>query len=209
MNPNSWRPNLRGGKTSPGGAKPGLRGTHLSFITLALLILLAGCAASFTAPKPDRVVSASEGLAGVVAHTESAERHVRNAIPHADATGKVQLSAASDEHKAAMDSAGETKAALVAVQQQADSLRAQVNASEASYAQLEDRWYVRWGRRIEKALWTIGIAWLVLGVCSVVLGLGNPLGWGVKAGKEIVRAIPGMNPFAWVRDWLLSRRQGA
>lgn len=177
------------------------------WLLLCIGVLLVGCATSLFAPKPDPVVSASDGLAGVVAHTESAERHVQNAIPHADATGKVQLSAASDEHKAAMDSAGETKAALLAVQQQADSLRQQVADGQASYQKLDGKWYVTWGRRIEKALWTIGIAWLVLGVGSVVLGLGNPLGWGVKAGKEIVRAIPGMNPFAWVRDWLIGRRQ--
>jgi hypothetical protein len=28
-------------------------------------------------------------------------------------------------------------------------------------------------------------------------------------GKEITRLVPLMNPFSWVRDWILSRRASA
>lgn len=176
------------------------------FIPLILLLLL-GCQASRPAPKPDPVATAGEGVAGIVAHTESAERHVTSAIPHADPIGKVYLTAASDEHKEVLSDAAEVRIALAGAREQAIALAAAVAEQKTAYQKLEGRWFVVWGRRIEQALWIVGITWLLLGVASVVFGMGNPLSWTWRIGKEITRLVPLMNPFSWLRDWLIARRK--
>jgi len=178
------------------------------FILLILIVLL-GCQASRPATRIDPVATAGEGVAGIVAHTESAERHVTSAIPHADPTGKVYLRAASDEHKEVLSDAAEVRTALVGAREQAVSLAAAVSEQKTAYAKLEGRWYVAWGRRIERAMWIVGITWLLLGVASVVFGMGNPLSWTWRIGKEITRLVPLMNPFSWLRDWLIAQRKEA
>ena len=173
--------------------------TGKMYVLLIVALLLAGCAHSTSTPP---ITLASEGVAGIVAHTESAERDVQNAIPHTDATGKVQLSAASDEHGAILMSAVKTRAALDAADKQAQ-------AAAAALSRLEGRWYVHWGRWIEHVLWIIGVSWLVLGVAAMFLGMGNPLSWTGWLGEELVRLLPLMNPFSWVRDWIAARRAQA
>jgi hypothetical protein len=152
------------------------------------------------------VTDAVSGIAGVVAHTESAQRHVTHAVPHANDTGKVHLAAATDEHKAVLADASEVKRALDAKHMAINTLEGQVVAIQRDYTTLESRWFVIWGRRIERALWIIGTTWLALGVASIVFGMGNPLSFTWRIGKEITRLVPMMNPFSWVRDWLLVRK---
>jgi hypothetical protein len=184
------------------------------FIVISTILTVVpgvGCTGQFKPADAARatVSDAVSGVAGVVAHTESAQRHVEQAIPHADDTGKVHLAAATDEHKEVVADAAETKQALDATAKEITALEGQVMAVQADYTKLESRWYVRWGRWIERALWIIGISWLVLGAASVVLGMGNPLSLTWRMGKEITRLVPLMNPFSWVRDWILSRRASA
>lgn len=175
------------------------------FLLSCLCLVLLSCALEH-AMMPDPSPAVGEGLAGIVAHTESATRHVEQAKPHADATGKLHLAAAQDEHAEVLADVGEAKAALVATQAHIGQLRVELEASKDAYGTLEGRWYVTWGRRIERALWTIGLLWLALGIAAMVLGLGNPLSWSWRIGKEITRLVPAMNPFSWIRDWILSRR---
>ena len=59
-----------------------------------------------------------ETLAGIQAHVESAERCTQGAVPHADAVGRVYLSSASAEHRAALDKTGEARATLDAARQE-------------------------------------------------------------------------------------------
>jgi len=181
------------------------------FIAISMLLAAPGCAGYAKPADAARatVSNAVSGVAGVVAHTESAQRHVEQAIPHTDDTGKVHLAAATDEHKEVVADAAETKQALDATAKEITALEGQVVAVKADYTKLESRWYVRWGRWIERALWIIGISWLVLGAASVVFGLGNPLSLTWRMGKEITRLVPLMNPFSWVRDWILARRTSA
>lgn len=181
------------------------------FIMVSTILTAPGCAGQFKPADAARatVSDAVSGVAGVVAHTESAQRHVEQAIPHTDDTGKVHLAAATDEHQEVVADAAETKQALDATAKEITALEGQVVAVKADYTKLESRWYVRWGRWIERALWIIGVSWLVCGVASIVLGLGNPLSLTWRMGKEITRLVPLMNVFSWVRDWLLSRRVSA
>jgi hypothetical protein len=178
------------------------------FIAISTILATPGCAGHAKPAEAARatVSDAVTGVAGVVAHTESAQRHVEQAIPHTDDTGKVHLAAATDEHKEVVADAAETKQALDATAKEITALEGQVVAVRANYTKLESRWYVRWGRWIERVLWIIGISWLICGVASIVLGLGNPLSLTWRMGKEITRLVPLMNVFSWVRDWLLSRR---
>jgi len=181
------------------------------FIVLSTILTTLGGAGCAGQAKPADAARASvgdaaSGVAGVVAHTESAQRHVEQAVPHTDDTGKVHLAAATDEHKEVIADAAETKQALDATVTQITAMEGQVVAVKADYTKLESRWYVRWGRWIERVLWIIGISWLVLGAASVLFGLGNPLSLTWRIGKEITRLVPLMNPFSWVRDWILARR---
>jgi hypothetical protein len=176
---------------------------------IVIVSVVCGCTSTIQAPQPDPVAQASVGVAGIVAHTESAERHVRRAIPHANPTGKVYLTAASDEHAEVLANVAHTYDVLKGAQQQVATLADSITQGQAAYSKLESRWYVRWGRRIERLLWIIGITWLVLGVASVAFGLGNPLSWTWRIGKELTRLLPVMNPFSWIRDWLLARRKAA
>lgn len=178
-------------------------------IMLTLLAVLSGCASERGGACVEPVAAAGEGVAGIVAHTESADRHVKAATPHASPTGRVYLTAAGDEHAATLQQAQRVRASLAAAGAQAAQLRDEAEGERDKRSALEGRWFVRWGRRIERALWIIGISWLVLGIASVALGMGNPLSWSWRVGKEITRLAPLMNPFSWVRDWLIGRKGGA
>lgn len=171
--------------------------------------MLSGCASSSTSHFHGSGPTSASGLSSIVAHTESAQRHVIAAVPHADTTGKVYLAAASDEHKDILSDAAEVRVALASAHQQAVHLTAAVAEQKAEYQKLQNRWYVAWGRRIERALWIMGVSWLLLGIASVVLGMGNPLSLTWRIGKEITRLVPLMNPFSWLRDWLIARRREA
>jgi hypothetical protein len=184
----------------------------LIVLVVALTILITPACAARGDPSGSAdaaraaVTDAAFGVAGVVAHTESAERHVQKAVPHTDRTGKIHLSAATDEHQAVMVKAEQARGALDTAATRVTALESQIVAARVDYTALESRWYVTWGRRIERALWVIGVSWLVLGIASVIFGLGNPLSWTWRIGKEITRLVPLMNPFSWVRDWILRRR---
>ncbi len=91
---------------------------------VVIVSVICGCTGKTAAPQPDPVAQASVGVAGIVAHTESAERHVQKAIPHANSTGKVYLTAASDEHTEVLANAAHTYDALKGAQQQVAALAA-------------------------------------------------------------------------------------
>lgn len=179
-------------------------------IVSLMLILAVGChLAQKQGARPESVAIAVTGVAGIEAHTNSAERHVQNAVPHTSGDGKVLLKAASEEHKEVLVAAAETREALTGASGEIEKLQEQLGDEQSRFSSLEAKWYVTWGRRVERALWVIGIGWLACGIASVVFGLGNPLSGTWRVGKEITRLVPAMNLFSWVRDWILSRRNAA
>jgi DNA replication protein DnaC len=119
---------------------------------MAALVMLCGCTGKTAAPQPDPVAQAAVGVAGIVAHTESAERHVQKAIPHANPTGKVYLNAASDEHTEVLANAAHAYDALQGAQRQVATLNEAIAERRAAYTRLEGRWYVRWGRQVQRRL---------------------------------------------------------
>jgi hypothetical protein len=182
------------------------------FIAISMVLVApggAGCSgnARIEDAARVRVSDAVTGVAGIVAHTDSAQRHVERARPHTDSTGRIYLAAATDEHQAVISSAGQTKHSLDLTARAITALEGQVAATREDYTKLQSRWFVRWGQGIERGLWIIGLSWLAAGVVSVLFGLGNPLSLTWRIGKEITRLVPAMNPFSWVRDWLLARQR--
>jgi hypothetical protein len=161
----------------------------------AIIAMSAGCRSTAANSLP----GANAAIYGVAAHVESAEAHVQAAKPHTREPGTTRLTAASEEHGLALRDAQAAKLALDKAQDERDTL------TDAN-ALLEARWYVRWGRWIERMLWIVGITWLVAGVLSVVLGLGNPLSWMGWIGKQLRLLLPAMNVFSWVRGWIESRK---
>lgn len=177
--------------------------THLLLMLLA--IMLSGCAKHGFAPERS-VIQASEGVAGIIAHTESAQRHVESAKPHSSSTGKVLLQAATEEHSEVLLSASQVRAALDQAQNRFEIVASQLAEARTTYQVLVSKWYVVWGKRIERGIWYLAVGWLAAGILSVLLGVGSPLKMGVWLGKEIIHLAPAMNVFAWIRNWIEQRR---
>jgi hypothetical protein len=176
-------------------------------LSLSLAILLFGCRTRRAIDLPPADLSGvSDDVASIVAHTQSAENHVQSAVSYTDSAGKIYLVAASQEHGLVLNSADQAKSSLQSAQRTVQTLNDAIGEQRTRYTLLERRWYVRWGRWFERALWVIGFSWLITGIAAVILGMGNPVGWGVKLGQELVRLVPAMNLFAWVRDWINRRR---
>ena len=177
---------------------------------LALLAVLIGCAA----PKPAEsernahaaVGEAVAGVAGIEAHTESATRAVEAAKPHTDEPGKPYLETAQAEHKAILDDTAKVKSDLADAQAKVTKLGEDAANLQKSLDALNARWFVRWGLWIEHILTMIVIGWALLGLVSIILGIGNPIGWPMAISKEIVRLLPFANFFAWLRDGGISIR---
>lgn len=156
---------------------------------------------------------AADDVGAIESHTDAAENAVKAARQAASQPALVKpiLDLASDQHAEVIKHAAGAKTEIhqaMVEKTQADAAAIKATGERDKvigewgdkYAGLEAKWYVRWGRFIERMLWIIGIAWMALGVLSVVCGLGNPLGWAFTLSRELVRLIPAMNLFAWVRD---------
>lgn len=153
-------------------------------VVVLLLLLQSGCA-----PKPG---GPSWAAATSIAR---ADAKVQVSIPHSDAFGKELLTSARTD----------LKEADLASQRQAEETR----MVEASFTRFRSYWYVKLGVFIGNAVKWLLISYAALGVVVVVLGVLNPFKGAVGLGSEIVRAIPIMNPFAWLRDWLQARKAAA
>ena len=178
--------------------------THLLLMLFA--VMLSGCTHETVVPERS-VTRAAEGVAGIIAHTESAQRHVESAKPLSSSTGKVLLQAATEEHTEVLMSASQVRAALDQAQTRFEQVARDLAQWKTDYSVLESKWYVVWGRRIERAIWFLAVGWLGAGILSVLLGVGSPLGMGVWLGKEILHLAPAMNIFAWIRNWIEKRRE--
>ena len=178
--------------------------THVLLMLLA--IILSGCTHETVVPERS-VTRAAEGVAGIIAHTESAQRHVESAKPLTSNTGKVLLQAATEEHTEVLMSASQVRAALEQAQTRFEQVASDLAESKTAYQVLESKWYVVWGKRIERVIWFLAVGWLGAGILSVLLGVGSPLGMGVWLGKEIIHLAPAMNIFAWIRSWIEKRRE--
>ena len=159
--------------------------------------------------------SAASGVEAIEVHTQIAQELVQQAMPDTNPVGQARLSAAGIEHHAVLVSADKTAVSLEQMKdglarsgQELSAARTELVCQQEAQRRLQTQWYVVWGIRIEKALWTLAIGWLVAGVGSIVLGLGNPLSFTARVGREIVSLLPAMNVFGWIGDSLSGTRSG-
>lgn len=182
-------------------------------------MLFAGCAWQ---PKPVPATPASPGAGAVI--TEQGDR-ISEALAYNGLLGTgvatspqtpiVQYAPVVEAQRQSLDAAeaGEKAAAEAMAKRESEwagIIKARdehIAAGDKAYEQMRAKWYVVWGVWIERILWTLAIGWGVLGILSIILGLGNPIGWTAKLGKEIVRLLPAMNIFAWIRDGINSWRK--
>lgn len=149
-----------------------------AWLVLAAALAAGGCSKHWTGAD----LTATEN------HLARADAAAQAVEPHVASPGRPILKQCRTEIALAADSN--------------DRAEVEFAGLKAAHEKLEGRWYVRWGRRIEAFFWLVVFAWFGLGLASVVLGLGNPLGATMALSKEIVRAVPFANLFAWARDWL-------
>jgi hypothetical protein len=124
--------------------------------------------------------SAAEGVTAIEVHTQTAQRHVQEALPHSDVTGQVHLGEASVEHKAVLTSATQVQQALTNARAELEQANGHLQDQQHAYAALQNQWYVTWGLRAEKAFWTLATVWLLGSAASLLLGTGTPLAWIAK-----------------------------
>lgn len=94
--------------------------------------------------------TANAGVAGVIAHTQAADSLVLTA--HDNATPALQplLMTAHTEHDAVYKAALSIDKALLAIADRFDDLSTRADAQTKSLLDLQARWYVRYGRGVEK-----------------------------------------------------------
>lgn len=160
----------------------------LHFVLITLTLWLGGCASQREAP-PSSVPAVGNALAQTKAHVESAEYHVTQAIPHADDAGKASLDAASHEHAEAIKSTNRASSELQHVNTELATIQGKLTDAKTDYSKLEGKWYVRWGRRIERAILGTAIIVIVLEILSLLIGWGNPLGW-LRRSLQAIDVVP-------------------
>lgn len=176
-------------------------------IAAALLACLYGCGHNRPvqpAPTPN-ILAGSSSVERADAHIQASQEAVKRATPEASPTGKTMLSFADNEQQVARDELVTARHQLAAAVRDVERYRDQFAAKADELKALQCNGWVVWAFRVRAWLyWAVGI-WFVLGIVAVVTGIGNPLtgiGW---VSKEIVRALPFANVFAWVRDFFVSR----
>ena len=122
-----------------------------TFFVVILVVILSGCQLfKPQTTEQSAVVSAQSGVAGIVAHTQSAECAVVAAKPHTNAQGKVSLETATAEHAAVIGETDKVSAALdkalteVAVlNQDRAQWKTRAEADEATWGFIIGRWIRR------------------------------------------------------------------
>lgn len=146
-----------------------------SCLAIAVAGLTGGCSGFVPRPVAAGTMASTAALAKVEAHTVSAQTQVQHAMPHSDGEGKAYLAAASSEHEQVLEGAGEAREGIQKTQEELTSAAGELTRQKERYVRLEEQWYVCWGRRIERAFWTVAMIWLAGGILSLLTGIGNPL----------------------------------
>ena len=165
-----------------------------TFFVVILVVILSGC--QLFKPKTTEqsaVVSAQSGVAGIVAHTQSAECAVVAAKPHTNAQGKVSLETATAEHAAVIGETDKVSAALDKALTELDATQKETSKVQGDYVKLTGKWYVRWGQKIERWFWYITIGWFVFCALAIWAQM-NPIAITAK----VIKTIAGFIPFTYV-----------
>ena len=152
---------------------------------LLTLFVLWGCVGLSEAP--EGVQEARQGVAAIVAHTESAEANVQRAMPLVKPAGKPYLEMASSEHGETLIAATDTGVALNKAETDAARIARELK-------DLRAKWYVRWGIKINRWFWSITIGWFIFCAVAIAAQLGNPLTITVR----IIKFVVGLIPFTYI-----------
>lgn len=90
------------------------------------------------------------------------------------------------------------------VDQHVTALSNTIAKQRDDYKKLESKWYVTWGRRIERAFWILVFSYFALGLVAIFLPLRLPVA-GLEISKHIIRFVPAMNWASFIRDRLIGR----
>jgi hypothetical protein len=91
------------------------------------------------------------------------------------------------------------------VQSQLTTAQTIVATLEAEIHRYERNRWVSVALWCQKAFWIVLTVWAAAGIFAILAGL-SPLSGIQRLGQEIVRLIPAMNIFSWIRDKLQARR---
>ena len=169
-------------------------------LMLVMLAAAAGCNPKAPSPSPvkrDSLPEVEGGIGGALVLNSLAHTEVNQAKPHTDPEGKGILDSAGNTLDAQAGKLRTAAAATAAAEKERGEWSAKYAVAVADFNRLDGRWYVKWGLRIERALWIIGLSWLGIGVVCIFAGL-NPLPLLVTATNEIKLLLPFMNVFSWI-----------
>jgi hypothetical protein len=141
----------------------GLSRQHL--IPVLAVLIASGCGTPSRPQTPAPLTDAGNGLAGIKAHTESADRAVTAAKPHADTTGKALLAVASAEHGAITVKADQAQQAVEAARTEAAQASTALADAKAETVRITSKTFVKVALWLE---WLIVIALWVAGIGIVL-----------------------------------------
>lgn len=157
-------------------------------LTLAAGLLAAGCAASLPPLPPPALVATGEGVAGVKADVQTAQRAVTATLktPKLAEVPKAYLTVAAESHTAALVKVDKVEASLASARK-ADADRAEeLAAVKAEYRRLHEAWYVAlylwfewWFLALRDAIKWVLLIGVAMGGLALILPLISPLGWGL------------------------------
>ncbi len=176
----------------------------VKLVSVGLLLFVVGCGAK-SPPQPESLNKLGSGLVGVESAVDFASEAVAAALPFTLGEAKGYLMSAQAAHAVAKKKLDQANKDLNSAQAEQAVLTKRVEEETNKYLKLAAKWYVVGGVWAERIFWAVVAAYVAAGIASIVFAL---MGGGWPAiGKSIVRALPFMNPFTWIRDLLLRRRE--
>ena len=169
--------------------------------TILIALLLTGCAAK---PMPDPASGINRATGRIHARAESIGEQAAQieSAPIGTPIESVKPLATSIRTQA-----GWIVVDVGEADNHVDQLNATIQRQRDEYTKLNGKWYVRVGKWVERALWTLAIGYVVAGLLAIALPLRWPV-MGLSISKSIVRLVPAMNWASFIRDRLIGRKAG-
>lgn len=167
--------------------------SYYALVLSWLCLCIAGCTNHLkVTPGDNHPVGEAIARAGV--RGESAQDSVKKAIPETSNTGKPLLTRADDDLEKQKADLKEAKEELAKVRTESAQKDAQVIIVNQKLTDEQDH-YIGYKGRQSLRFWitTAIVVYVAGGIASVFLGFGG-------VGSFLVRLLPLMNPFAFIRD---------
>jgi hypothetical protein len=152
-----------------------------AFTILVALVLFAGCTPKNYADVQRAQGRLEERLLSIASNAELVK-------PHVEPIGLQFIQQIGEDARLAAKDAALINESYTALTEKNEKI-------------LSNRW-VRVALWTQKMFWLVVVTWVVVGVGSVALGVGNPMGWTWKIGVFLRRLMPFSNIFGWTNDKL-------